>query len=108
MSETKVHIQPRSKRYADEIVEEARVKFSKFTLDTLPHFLAWSMYRVSEFKGMEGDLKKEVVIAVLQELCPSDTVDAMIPSLIEVYLMLDKHQMRVVASTGKKLFGLSC
>lgn len=49
----------------------------------------------NDFKTLSGLQKKELVIKLLQHVCPDDTIDIMIPMMIDVLVSVDKGDLKI-------------
>lgn len=80
-----------------ELIVITKRKFggAEFTAAKIPEILVFLIqYMAIHYQEARGVSKKRVVVMVLQELCPDDTLDLLIPPLIDI--MIDVYRNRIM------------
>lgn len=65
---------------------------SRLNLKDIPQAVLTGVRRLENIPHMNGAQKKEVLVRVLQEMCPNDTLDEIIPPLIDIVVVLIRSQ----------------
>lgn len=63
-------------------------------LENLPTFIVRGVKVLWDIRDLNGPGKKALLIDVLQELCPNDHIDALIPPFIDMVYELLKHRLK--------------
>jgi hypothetical protein len=75
--------------------EEAKLLKGEFDLKTIGSVLAICMQFVGTMKNKTGQQKKDLVIAILQKICPDDAIDTLIPPMIDLLVSVDAGEIEI-------------
>jgi hypothetical protein len=77
-------------------VAEAQVLKGKFDIKTItPTLLICMRFVGTQYKSLTGQQKKDLVIKLLQKICPDDLIDQLIPPLIDYFVAVDGGNLKI-------------
>lgn len=82
---------------ANRIAKKLETKYGsrKFRWNALPELILDTISDLVEISHVDGNVKREIVIQVLVDLCPDDNIDKMIPPFVDlVWKMFKLHQQK--------------
>lgn len=99
---------------ADVVAEVSKLYDAKSMTDKtkLASVLVKTMQYVgTTYPKMDGQQKKQLVIAALQAMCPSDAIDLIIPGFVDMLVEVDKDNIKinpVIAQKVQSCFARIC
>ena len=75
---------------------EAQVLKGKFDLKTItPTLIICMRFVGTQYKALTGAQKKQLVIDILQKICPNDLIDQLIPPMIDYLVAVDGGNLKI-------------